>query len=312
MRLTSNPGIDTMQNLLQELRYGIRTLNRSRGFALAAVLVLALGIGANTAIFSVVNAVLLRPLPFPQPDRLVQIWHTPPQKSFPGMKEFAVSAANYLDWAAENHVFQQIAIYSWSTFNLTGNGEPQFVSARRVSSTFFPLLQAQPILGRVFSPEEDQPGHDHVVVLNESFCRNQFGADRNIVGRDITLDGAAYRVIGVMPAKFQFPISSAPMKLQAPRARLVRGVISETVVLSVTGGVLGLLIAHFGVKLIVAFLAAKLPRASDIGVDGWVLAFTVAVSLLAGIIAGLVPAVRLSNVNVNEALKQGNRTSSDA
>jgi putative ABC transport system permease protein len=418
-----------MHTLLQDFRYGLRTLRKSRGFAAAAVLVLALGIGANTAIFSVVNSVLLRPLPFPHPEQLVQIWHTPPQTSFPGMKEFAVSAANYLDWAADNHVFQRIAIYTWSSFNLTGTGEPQFVNARRVSSNFFPLLQAQPILGRVFSPEEDQPGHDHVVVLNESFWRNQFGADPNIVGSDLTLDGAAYRVIGVMPAKFQFPISSDPAngaKLWAPlamtdreravrgehhyavigrlregisvqqaqaemdtishrleqaypaddkgwgavvkplreelvgdvrtpllvllgavalvlliacanvanlvlartlsrqkeiavrtalgasRGRLIRGVISETVVLSLTGGLLGLLIAHFGVKLIVAFLAAKLPRASDIGVDGWVLAFTVAVSLLAGLIAGLVPAVRLSNVNVNEALKQGNRTSSDA
>src|SRR5438270_6169086 len=417
-----------MHTLLQDFRYGLRTLRKSPGFAASAVLVLALGIGANTAIFSVVNSVLLRPLPFPHPEELVQIWHTPPQTSFPGMTEFAVSAANYLDWAAENHVFQQMAIYSWSSFNLTGKGEPQFVNARRVSSTFFPLLQAQPMLGRVFSPEEDQVGHDHVVVLNESFWRSQFGADPNIVGRDLTLDRAAYRVIGVMPAKFQFPISSDPAnsaKLWAPlamtdreravrgehhyavigrlragvnvqqaqaemdtishrleqaypaddkgwgavvkplaeelvgdvrtpllvllgavalvlliacanvanlvlartlsrqkeiavrtalgasRARLIRGVISETVVLSLTGGVLGLLIAHFGVKLIVAFLAAKLPRASDIGVDGRVLVFTVAVSLLAGIVAGLVPAMRLSNVNVNDALKQGNRTSSD-
>jgi predicted permease len=418
-----------MHTLLQDFRYGLRTLRKSRGFAAAAVLVLALGIGANTAIFSVVNSVLLRPLPFPHPEQLVQVWHTPPQTSFPGMKEFAVSAANYLDWAADNHVFQRIAIYTWSSFNLTGTGEPQFVNARRVSSSFFPLLQAQPMLGRVFSPEEDQPGHDHVVVLNESFWRSQFAADRNIVGHDLTLDGAAYRVIGVMPAKFQFPISSDPAnsaKLWAPlamtdreravrgehhyavigrvregisvqqaqaemdtishrleqaypaddkgwgavvkplreelvgdvrtpllvllgavalvlliacanvanlvlartlsrqkeiavrtalgasRGRLIRGVISETVVLSLTGGVLGLLIANFGVKLIVAFLAAKLPRASDIGVDGWVLAFTVAVSLLAGLIAGLLPAIRLSNVNVSEALKQGNRTSSDA
>ena len=428
MRLTSNPGIDTMQNLLQELRYGIRTLNRSRGFALAAVLVLALGIGANTAIFSVVNAVLLRPLPFPQPDRLVQIWHTPPQKSFPGMKEFAVSAANYLDWAAQNHVFQQISIYSWSSFNLTGKREPQFVSGRAVSSEFFPVLQAQPLLGRIFTRDEDQPGHNHVVILSESFWRNQFAADPGIVGQDISLDGAAYRVIGVMPAKFQFPIASDPADaaklwtplamtdkeravrgehhysvigrlrpgvsiqqtqaemdtisrrleqefpaddkgwgavvkplreelvgdvrtpllvllgavalvlliacanvanlvlarivsrqkeiavrsaLGASRIRLLRQVVCETVVLSVTGGLLGLLIAHFGVRLIVAFLASKLPRASAIAVDGWVLAFTLVVSFVAGIVASLVPAFRLSKVNVSEALKQGTRTSSD-
>lgn len=220
-----------MQNLLQDLRYGVRALNRSRSFAAAAVLVLALGIGANTAIFSVVNAVLLRPLPFHQPDQLVQIWHVPPQASFPGMKEFAVSAANYLDWAAENHVFQHTAIYSWNSYNLTGKGEPQFVNARSVSSEFFPALQAHPLLGRIFSPDEDRPGHEHVVILNETFWRNQFGADPKIVAQDIALDGAAYRVIGVMPTKFQFPILSDPadaVKLWTPlamtnRQRAVRG-----------------------------------------------------------------------------------------
>lgn len=418
-----------MQNVLQELRYGLRTLNRSRSFAIAAVLVLALGIGANTAIFSVVNAVLLRPLPFPQPDQLVQIWHTPPQTSFPGMKEFSVSAANYLDWAAQNHVFQQMSIYSWSHYNLTGKGEPQFISARGVSSEFFSVLQAQPMLGRVFSRDEDQPGHNHVAILSETFWRNQFGADPGIVGQDISLDGAAYRVIGVMPAKFQFPITSDPVDaaklwtplamtdqeravrgehhylvigrlkpgvsvqqaqaemetisrrleqeypaddkgwgavvkplseeltgevrtpllvllgavalvlliacanvanlvlarivsrqkeiavrsaLGASRIRLLRQIVCETVVLSVVGGLIGLLIAHFGVKLIVAFLASKLPRASAIGVDGSVLAFTLVVSFAVGILAGLVPAFRLSKVNVSEALKQGSRTSSDA
>ena len=418
-----------MQNVLQELRYGLRTLNRSRAFAIAAVLVLALGIGANTAIFSVVNAVLLRPLPFPQPDQLVQIWHTPPQTSFPGMKEFAVSAANYLDWAAQNHVFQQISIYSWSHYNLTGKGDPQFISARGVSSEFFSVLQAEPMIGRVFSRDEDQPGHNQVAILSESFWRNQYAADRAIVGQDISLDGAAYRVIGVMPAKFQFPITSDPVDaakiwtplamtdkervvrgehhysvigrlkpgvsiqqaqaemdtisrrleqeypaddkgwgavvkplreeltgevrtpllvllgavalvlliacanvanlvlarivsrqreiavrsaLGASRIRLLRQIVCETVVLSAVGGLLGLLIAHFGVQLIVAFLASKLPRASAITVDGSVLAFTLAVSLAAGILAGLVPAFRLCNVNVSEALKQGTRTSSDA
>ena len=173
-----------MHNLFQDFRYGLRTLRKNPGFAMGAILVLALGIGANTAIFSVVNAVLLRPLPFPNPEQLVQIWHTPPQASFPGMKEFAVSAANYLDWAAENHVFQQMSIYTWSSYNLTGKGEPQFVSARAVSSDFFPVLQAQPLLGRVFSRDEDQPGRNRVVILSESFWRNRFAADPNIVGQD--------------------------------------------------------------------------------------------------------------------------------
>jgi putative ABC transport system permease protein len=422
-------GSTSMRNLLQDFRYGLRTVRKNPGFATAAILVLALGIGANTAIFSVVNTVLLKPLPFPHPEQLVQIWHTPPQKSFPGMKEFAVSAANYLDWQAENHVFQRTSIYSWATYNLTGKGEPQFINARHVSSDFFSVLQTEPLLGRVFAPEEDQPGHDKVVVLSESFWRNQFGADPNIVGQDIDLDGAAYRVIGVMRARFQFPISSDPadaVKLWAPlamtdreravraehhyavigrlrrdvtvqqsqaeldtisqrleqqypaddrgwgavvkplreelvgdvrtpllvllgavalvlliacanaanlvlartisrqkeiavrsalgasRSRVVRQVICETVVLSLAGGVLGLLIARFGVNLIVAFFAARLPGASAISLDAPVLAFTFSVALLTGIVAGLVPAVRLSRVNVNEALKQGSRTSSDA
>jgi len=418
-----------MLNLTQDFRYGLRTLRKNPGFAAAAILVLALGIGANTAIFSVVNAVLLKPLPFSHPEQLVQIWHTPPQKSFPGMKEFAVSAANYLDWQAQNHVFEHTAIYSYGTYNLTGKGEPQFISARRVSSDFFAVLQAEPLLGRVFVPEEDQPGHNNVVVLSESFWRTQFAADPNIVGEDINLDGAAYRVIGVMRAKFQFPITSDPsfaVKLWAPlamtdreravraehhyavigrlrsgvtlqqaqaeldtishrleqeypaddkgwgavlkpldeelagdvrtpllvllgavalvlliacanaanlvlartisrqreiavrsalgasRARVVRQVISETVVLSLAAGVLGLLIAHFGVKLIVAFFASKLPRAAAISLDASVLEFTLLIALLTGIVAGLLPAIRISRVNVNEALKQGSRTSSDA
>lgn len=418
-----------MHNLLQDFRYGLRTLRKNPGFAAAAILVLALGIGANTAIFSVVNAVLLRPLPFAHPEQLVQIWHTPPQKSFPGMKEFAVSAANYLDWQAQNHVFEHTAIYTWGAYNLTGRGEPVFITARRVSSDFFAVLQAEPLLGRVFVPEEDHPGRDRVVVLSETFWRNQFAADPNIVGQDINLDGEAYRVIGVMRARFQFPITSDPsfaVKLWAPlamtdreravraehhyavigrlrsgvtvqqaqaeldtishrleqeypaddngwgavviplreelvgdvrtpllvllgavalvlliacanaanlvlartisrqreiavrsalgasRTRVVRQVLCETVVLSLVGGALGLLIAHFGVKLIVAFFASKLPSAAAISLDASVLAFTFSVALLTGIVAGLLPAIRLSRVNVNEALKQGNRTSSDA
>lgn len=418
-----------MHNLGQDIRYGFRALRKNPGFAAAAILVLAIGIGANTAIFSVVNAVLLRPLSFPNPERLVQIWHTPPQASFPGMEEFAVSAANYLNWAAENHVFEHTSIYSGASFNLTGQGEPQSVIARAVSSDFFSVLQAQPLMGRIFSPDEDQPGRNRVVILSESFWRDRFGADPYILGKDITLDGAAYRVVGVMRAKYQFPIASDPadvVKLWTPlamtdreravraehhyavigrlapgvtiqkaqaemdaisrrleqqypaddkgwgavvkplqqelvgdvrtpllvllgavalvlliacanaanlvlartigrqkeiavrsalgasRIRVIRQVICETVALSAVAAVLGLLLARFGTKLIVALLAAKLPRTSDISIDGWVLAFTVVVSVAAGILAGLAPAWRLSKVNVNDALKQGSRTSSDA
>jgi len=418
-----------MQTVVQDFRYGLRTIRKSPGFAAAAVVVLALGIGANTAIFSVVNAVLLQPLPFPHPEQLVQIWHTPPQKSFPGMKEFAVSAANFLDWQAENHVFQNVSLYTGGSYNLSGNGEPQFIRGRKVTSDFFTVLGAEPLLGRTFVADDDHPGHEQVAILSESFWRNQFGADRNIVGRTITLDGAGFTVIGVMRSKFQFPLTSDPeyaVKLWTPlamtdtqravraehhyavigrlrpgvslqqaqaemdtisqrleqqypeddrgwgaevkplheelvgdvrtpllvllgavalvlliacanaanlvlartvsrqkeiavrsalgasRLRLVRQVINETAVLSLAGGLVGLLIAHFGVKLIVAFFATKLPRSSDIGLDGYVLGFTLAVSLLTGFLAGLVPALRLSGVNVNEALKQGTRTSSDA
>src|SRR5256885_1344279 len=125
---------------LQDLRYAFRVLRKKPGFSLAAILVLALGIGANTAIFSVVNAVLLRPLPYKDPEKLVQIWHVPPPKSFPGLTRFSVSAANYLDWEKQNHVFDQMAIYSWQGFNLTGSDQPENLSGASVSQDFFSVL----------------------------------------------------------------------------------------------------------------------------------------------------------------------------
>src|SRR5918911_1537489 len=137
-----------MAGIIQDLKHGIRVLLKSPGFTAAAVIVLALGIGANTAIFSVVNAVLLRPLPFSDPDRLVQLWHTPPQKSFPGMTRFSVSAANYFDWKAQNHVFDQMALYGYAGYNLTGIGQPEVIRAGSVEPSFFSLLGVAPMLGR--------------------------------------------------------------------------------------------------------------------------------------------------------------------
>jgi len=413
-----------MGTLVQDLRYSVRVLIKSPGFAAIAVIVLALGIGANTAIFSVVNAVLLRPLPYHDPGRLVQVWHVPPAKSFPGMTRFAVSAANYLDWRDQNHVFDQLATYSYSTLNLSGKGQPESVISGVVSPNFFSVLQVQPLLGRAIAPGEDQLGHANVVVLGHAFWRDHFGSDPGIVGQNVTLNGEGYAVVGVMPAGFQLPPSAevwtpmaltdqekavrgehhfgvigrlktdvdlnqaqaemntissrleqqyptddkgwgaivVPMReelvgdvrpallvllgavacvlliacanvanlmlaktlgrrkeiairsaLGASRSRVLQQVLSESVLLALTGGMLGLLIAHFGVRLISAFLANQLSVSPEINLDGWVLGFTLLVSVLTGVLAGLAPALRLTRVDLNEALKQGlGRTDSDS
>ncbi len=194
-----------MNWLLQDIRYALRQLRKSPGFAAVAVITLALGIGANTAIFSVVNGVLLRPLPFKDPGRLVRIWHVPPPKSFPGMTLFAVSAANYRDWENQNHVFDSMAIMAYHGFTMTGGDKPEQVAACAVSSDFFSTLGVPPMLGRVFSPDEDQVGRSHVVVLSRRMWQENFGSNPDIVGHNINLDGEAYLVAGVMPASFRFP-----------------------------------------------------------------------------------------------------------
>jgi len=194
-----------MGNLVQDLKHGFRTLLRSPGFTTVAVIVLALGIGANTAIFSVVNAVLLQPLPFPDPARLVQIWHVPPAKSFPGFTRFSVSAANYSDWAAQNRSFEQTAIFAFSAANLAGRDRPETVRMARVSAGFFPALRVQPLLGRTFAPSEDQLGHGHVVILSYAFWQSHFGSDPGVVGQSISFDGQPYSIVGVMRANFRFP-----------------------------------------------------------------------------------------------------------
>src|SRR5271155_625437 len=194
-----------MNGILQDVRYGLRQLRKSSGFTTVAILTLALGIGANTSIFSVVNGVLLRPLPLKDPGRLVSVWHTPPAKSFPGMTTFSVSPANYVDWQRQNHVFEDIAIYTYRGFTLTGSGQPEHVDGGAVSTSFFATLGVQPMLGRAFLPEEDSPGHANVVVLSYSFWQEHVGAQANIVDHNINMDGQSYLVAGVMPPSFRFP-----------------------------------------------------------------------------------------------------------
>ena len=192
-----------MRTLLADFRYALRVLVRTPSFALAVVAVLALGIGANTAIFSIVNAVLLRPLPFEEPDRLVRIFHVPPQATFPGQATFSVSPANFYDWQRSARLFDAMAIYRFRQFTLaaTGGGNPQTLIAGAVGNGFFEIVRTPPQLGRVFLPEEDAPG-SHVVVISNGFWKTRLGAAPDAVGRTISLDGEAYTVVGVMPASF--------------------------------------------------------------------------------------------------------------
>jgi predicted permease len=412
-----------MTGLMQNLKFAFRLLRKSPGFALVAMIIMALGIGANTAIFSVVHAVLLEPLPFRDADRVVQIWHVPPQKSFPGMTQFSVSAANFLDWQKQNHVFEQMALYTGGRFDVTGAGKPEAVSASPVSADFFSVLGVEPIHGRVFRSEEDHPGQNHEVVLSYKFWQTHYASDPNVVGRTINLDGEPHSIVGVMGPKMNKPsfaqlwvplgltakeasvrgehhflvigrlkpgvtlaqaqaeMNTISQRLEvsypeddkgwgatvnsmrdetvgdvrpallmmlgavafvlliacanvanlilartfarrkeiairsamgASRFHLIRQLLTESLIISICGGALGLLAAHFGIELLTKFFADKLPRMGDIGLNGSVLAFTFALSIATGILSGLLPAWSMTKGDVNDALKQGlGRTDSD-
>src|SRR4026207_1272237 len=190
-----------METLIKDIRYGVRGLWKRPGFTAVAVLTLALGIGANTAIFSVVNAVLLRPLQFRDPDRLVMIWE---DATFAGFPRNTPAPANYVDWKTQAQSFEDVAASAESTFNLTGDGDPERVTAYKVTANFFPLFGVAPALGRNFATEEDRPGAQKVAVLSHALWQTRYGADRQIINRDIQLDGEKYTVLGVMPQGFQF------------------------------------------------------------------------------------------------------------
>ena len=188
-----------MDSLWRDVRYAVRVLLKARGFTVVAVLSLALGIGANTAIFSVVSAVLLRALPFHDPDRLVVVWE---DASFAGFPQNTPAPANYADWKAQNATFEDMAALRERTFNLTGDAEPEKVPAHAVTANMFSLLGAQPAIGRGFSPEEDVRTAN-VVVLSYGLWQSAFGGRADILDREILLDGQQHRVIGVMPREFQ-------------------------------------------------------------------------------------------------------------
>ena len=405
-----------MSTFLRNLKLALRQLRRSPGFTSVAIVIMALGIGANTAIFSVVHAVLLEPLPFRDPQRLVQIWHVPPQSSFPGMTRFAVSAANFLDWQKENHVFEEMALISGAGFDITGDGKPESIRAGSVSANFFPVLGVQPLHGRVFLAQEDQPGKNHEVILTYKLWQSRYASDPNVVGRTLNLDGTPYLIVGVMGPKMTKPdfaqvwvplgltpeeaairgehhfLSIARLKpdvtlaqaqaemntishrleqaypaddkgwgavvntlrdetvgevrpallmmlgavvfvlliacanvanliyartltrrkeiaiqtaLGATRSRVMRPLLMESILISLFGGALGLITAHFGIELLLKFFADKLPRMGEIGLSNPVLLFALGLSILTGMLSGLLPAWRMTKADVNDALKQG-------
>ena len=415
-----------MQTLWQDLRYGFRTLMRKPGFTTVAIIALALGIGANTAIFSVINSVLLKPLPYKDSDRLVTINHDYPKINL----KASVSAIGYTHYRDNAKSFESVAAISGGSFNLTGGGDPERLNGSPVTHNFFSALGASAELGRVFLPEEDQPGKNKVVVLSHAFWQRRFGGDRSLVNKNITLNDESYTVVGVMPPSFQFgrefgqvvdlwtPIAFTPEQLSynrltneflfviarlkpgvtiqqaqaeldtiaanlrrqylpwaatrsewgltteslrelvigeirsalwilmgivglvlliacanvanlllaraadrqkemairtavgAGRWRVIRQLLTESALLAVMGGAVGLLLAYLGVDTLVKVNQAQIPRAYQIALDWRVLAFTLGVSLLTGIIFGLVPALQISKTDLHETLKEGGRTGS--
>jgi len=413
-------GVNAIEGLLRDLRFGLRMLVKNPGFAIPAVLILALGIAANTAIFSVVNAVLLRPLPYQDAERLLTVW------SFNRTRGFTtnlVSPLDLEDWRAQNHVFEGLAASADVVYTMTGSGEPVPVTAYAFSADYFQLLGVRPIAGRTFLREEEQPGKNHVVVLSYAFWQRHFGGDRELIDKNITLDGAPYTVVGVMPAEFSYPprtemwtplapepqaagdrayrylrvlgrlkagvaisearaemnaiaarlareyppsnrdddaINLIPLRemitgnvrpallvlfcavglvmliasanvanllltraaarqnevamrgtLGASRTRLVRQFLTESVLLGLLGGLLGIVLASWSRKALLVMFSAGLPNLSipqleKIPIDGWVLAFAVGVSSLTGILFGLAPALE-SSLDASERLKESSR-----
>ncbi|MGA9247117.1 MAG: ABC transporter permease [Candidatus Acidiferrales bacterium] len=413
-----------METLIQDLKYAVRMLMKSPSFTAIAVLTLALGIGANTALFSVVNGVLLRPLPYRQPDRLVVL-----SEKTASFDSSSISYPNFLDWQRSNTTFSSLAAYRSDDFSILGNGEAERVRVGMISAGFFETLGVNPLLGRLFNADEDRLGAAPVALVTAGLWERKFGSAPDIIGKRVTMNGTGYTVVGVVPASFQlestnlgikdvfvpigqfkdplfydrdvhdgmralgrlkpgvtlaaaqanmdqiadnlaqtYPdadkgagIGIVPLKkdivgdvepfllvllgavgfvlliacvnvanlqlarsttrgrefairsaLGASQLRVIRQLLTESILLGLGGGALGLWLAAWGTKAALRTLPETLPRAQDVGLDGRVLVFTLLASVVAGVIFGLAPALKTSRPNLQETLKESGRGSSGA
>jgi len=201
-----------METLLKDVRYGIRSLLKQPAFTAIAVITLALGIAGNTVIFSAVNSLLVKPLAFPELDRMVAIWEA---RLSQGVERNEVTMADYLDWRKQNQTFEQMGLYRWWSANLTGVEPPERIQGFLVSTNFLDVTGVKPFIGRAFSAEEDQPGKDAVVILNYGLWQRRFGGDANIVNKTVSLNGVKRTIIGVLPKEFNYP---SGMDVMAPLA----------------------------------------------------------------------------------------------
>jgi len=198
-------GVPVLDSIFRDARHGARMLVKSPGFTVTAIAILSLGFGANAAIFSVVNAIVLKSLPFPDASRILRIWHTPPREQFPGSTRFSVSPANYLDWNAQSTAFDHLAVFGYRQANIIGRGEPDALIGAGVSGEFFQVLHASALIGRLLEPNDDDEPHAHVVVLSQHIWNSRFGADRRAVGQTIRSNGDSYAVVGVLPERLRYP-----------------------------------------------------------------------------------------------------------